>query len=276
MIETHTIETKTHGRYLVRRGMNAHLLVGFHGYGESAEKHLSELEKVGVDWTLVAVQGLHRFYTRSEDVVASWMTRQDRELAIADNIEYVRRVVDEEGLQKAKQLLNSSSCHVPCKIDFWYPTAVSRPYMPDPKRNFEAFQASLNNSGFDVTAHSAPWRPDYRAGVQAGKDQVFLFGWIGDFADPDDFLNIHFGSQTAQFGFNNPALFALLAKADAEPNYDKRTALYQQASVQVMKFLPVIPYVWAGSDVAVKSNVKGYITDSIGPVNEPFANVSIG
>ena len=95
MIETHTIETKTHGRYLVRRGMNAHLLVGFHGYGESAEKHLSELEKVGVDWTLVAVQGLHRFYTRSEDVVASWMTRQDRELAIADNIEYVRRVVDE-------------------------------------------------------------------------------------------------------------------------------------------------------------------------------------
>ena len=95
MIETHTIETKTHGRYLVRRGTNAHLLVGFHGYGESAEKHLSELEKVGVDWTLVAVQGLHRFYTRSEDVVASWMTRQDRELAIADNIEYVRRVVDE-------------------------------------------------------------------------------------------------------------------------------------------------------------------------------------
>jgi hypothetical protein len=29
---------------------------------------------------------------------------------------------------------------------------------------------------------------------------------------------------------------------------DKRTALYEQASIQVMKFLPVIPYVWAGSE----------------------------
>jgi peptide/nickel transport system substrate-binding protein len=177
---------------------------------------------------------------------------------------------------KAKQLLQSAGLTLPVKIDFWYPTNVSRPYMPDPARNFQAFQASLAKAGFNVVAHSAPWRPDYRAGVQAGKDQLFLFGWIGDFADPADFLNIHFGSQTSQFGFNNPALFSLLAKADAEPNYDKRTALYQQASVQVMKFLPVIPYVWAGSDVAVKSNVKGYVTDSIGPVNEPFANVSIG
>ena len=44
---------------------------------------------------------------------------------------------------KAKELLNSSSCHVPCKVEFWYPTGVSRPYMPDPKRNFEAFSASL-------------------------------------------------------------------------------------------------------------------------------------
>jgi peptide/nickel transport system substrate-binding protein len=177
---------------------------------------------------------------------------------------------------KSKQLLQSAGLTLPVKVDFWYPTNVSRPYMPDPARNFQAFQASLAKAGFNVVAHSAPWRPDYRAGVQAGKDQLFLFGWIGDFADPADFLNIHFGSQTSQFGFNNPALFSLLAKADAEPNYDKRTALYQQASVQVMKFLPVIPYVWAGSDVAVKSNVKGYITDSIGPVNEPFSNVSIG
>jgi peptide/nickel transport system substrate-binding protein len=44
---------------------------------------------------------------------------------------------------KARQLLNSSSCHVPCKVDFWYPTQVSRPYMPDPQRNFQAFAASL-------------------------------------------------------------------------------------------------------------------------------------
>ena len=30
---------------------------------------------------------------------------------------------------------------LPVKIEFWYPSDVSRPYMPDPKRNFEAFTA---------------------------------------------------------------------------------------------------------------------------------------
>ena len=45
-------------------------------------------------WTLVSVQALHRFYLRGDEkIVASWMTRQDRELAIADNIVYIDRVV---------------------------------------------------------------------------------------------------------------------------------------------------------------------------------------
>ena len=46
-------------------------------------------------WTLVSVQGLHRFYRgRTEEVVASWMTREDREVAIADNIAYVDAALD--------------------------------------------------------------------------------------------------------------------------------------------------------------------------------------
>jgi len=177
---------------------------------------------------------------------------------------------------KAKQLLQQAGLTLPVKIDFWYPTNVSRPYMPDPARNFQAFQASLEKSGFNVVPHSAPWRPDYRGAVGVGKAQVFLLGWIADFADPADFLNVHFGSFTQQFGFNNPALFKLLAEADAEPNDDKRIALYQQASIQVMKFLPVVPYVWSSSGVALRSNVHGYVPGPIGPVNEPFAHVSIG
>lgn len=47
-------------------------------------------------WHVVAVQALHRFYGKDERVVASWMTRQDRDDAIADNVAYVDRVVSEE------------------------------------------------------------------------------------------------------------------------------------------------------------------------------------
>ncbi|HEX8169455.1 MAG TPA: phospholipase [Thermoanaerobaculia bacterium] len=91
-----TIETTVHGRYLLdERGDD--LLIGFHGYGESAESHLAELQRIPeIDsWSLAAVQALHPFYVRSSgQVVANWMTSQDRELAIADNIAYVRRVID--------------------------------------------------------------------------------------------------------------------------------------------------------------------------------------
>ena len=55
--------------------------------------------------------------------------------------------------------------------------------MPDPQRNFQAFAASLNKSGFKVVPKSAPWRPDYldrQANGTAGA--LNLIGWTGDYA----------------------------------------------------------------------------------------------
>ncbi|HXH41475.1 MAG TPA: phospholipase [Thermoanaerobaculia bacterium] len=93
--DTHTIPTTTHGRYLVRQGPPERLLVGFHGYGETAEVHMGQLRQIpGIErWTAVAVQALHPFYlNRTGAIVASWMTSLDRELAIEDNRAYVRSV----------------------------------------------------------------------------------------------------------------------------------------------------------------------------------------
>jgi predicted esterase len=95
---THAIATGTHGRYLVRPADAASrvAVVGFHGYGQRAEHMLTELEALpgAADWLLVSVQGLYRFYDRpTGSVVAHWMTTEDRELAIADNVAYVDAVV---------------------------------------------------------------------------------------------------------------------------------------------------------------------------------------
>ena len=47
------------------------------------------------DWTIASVQALHRFYRRDGTTIAAgWMTREDRELMISDNIAYVDGVVD--------------------------------------------------------------------------------------------------------------------------------------------------------------------------------------
>ena len=97
MIERN-IAAAIHGRYLVEAPARSPspLLVGFHGYAEGADQQLQRLQAIpgSEQWIRVAVQGLHRFYRgRSRGVVASWMTSQDRELAIADNVDYVGRVV---------------------------------------------------------------------------------------------------------------------------------------------------------------------------------------
>src|SRR5580698_951538 len=98
MIE-HTIQAATHGRYLVHVpdvAGPAPILAGFHGYGEDAERQLVRLRAIsGSDrWLIVSIQALHPFYDRrTEAVVASWMTRQHRELAIADNNAYVSAAI---------------------------------------------------------------------------------------------------------------------------------------------------------------------------------------
>jgi predicted esterase len=98
-----SIPAATHGRYLVvppADHRSSRLLVGFHGYAEPAAAEMERLQSIpdASEWRLVAIQGLHRFYRgRSRDVVASWMTREDRELAIADNLTYVAGVVEAVG-----------------------------------------------------------------------------------------------------------------------------------------------------------------------------------
>lgn len=92
------VETRAHGRVRVAGAASpgAPALVGFHGYGENADRHLEALLGIpGLEgWTLVSVQALHPFYNKANEVIASWMTRLDREQAIEDNVAYVRAVIE--------------------------------------------------------------------------------------------------------------------------------------------------------------------------------------
>jgi peptide/nickel transport system substrate-binding protein len=173
---------------------------------------------------------------------------------------------------RAKQLLQQAGLTLPVEVEFWYPTDVSRPYMPDPAKNFQAFAASLNNSGFKVVPKSAPWRPDYVGRVQSGTAGALnLIGWTGDFGDPDNFIGTFFRTEQGQWGFKNPALFKLLEQAVVETNPAKRKAMYQRANRMIMNFLPGVPYAHTKPALGFQRNVIGYKPS---PVSlESFATV---
>jgi predicted esterase len=135
-LNTRTLATQTHGRYLVDLPEHAQAtLVGFHGYQENAAINFDVLRQIAASPStslrasrsigIVSVQGLHRFYPPSRpgrsgppspgfgvasaartpnDVVASWMTSEDRDLAIADNVAYVAGVLSavagEDGMMR--------------------------------------------------------------------------------------------------------------------------------------------------------------------------------
>ena len=92
------VTASTHGRVLVEDAAvspSAGVILAFHGYGERADDVLAQVNQISgaAAWLRVAPLALHRFYSRRhERVVASWMTREDRELAIADNLAYVQEV----------------------------------------------------------------------------------------------------------------------------------------------------------------------------------------
>lgn len=90
------VPATVHGRVLIEpdggAALSSRALVGFHGYAQTAADMMADLNRIpGADgWTRVSIQALNRFYIRGEEkVVSSWMTREDRDQAIADNIAYV-------------------------------------------------------------------------------------------------------------------------------------------------------------------------------------------
>ena len=175
--------------------------------------------------------------------------------------------------EKSKQLLQQAGLTLPVKLDFWYPTDVYGRTCPTRSGTSKPSQ-QLENAGFEVTPHNAPWSPDYLGGASSGKYQLFLLGWIADLGDPDNFVGTFFQSPGDEWGFTNPAIHDALDAAEQEADPDARTQQYVDANNQIMEFLPGLPYVHAKSALAFKSTVDGYVPS---PVEvEHFSTVTIG
>lgn len=81
----------------------------FHGYGQLAEYFVKHFEEINQDENVViAVEGLSRFYVEglTGRVGASWMTKDDRELEIKDQSNYINAVLNDAGVDTKSDSYN--------------------------------------------------------------------------------------------------------------------------------------------------------------------------
>ena len=242
-----TIEDDENLQILDRPAFN----VGYVGITQSHEP-LDQLEvRQAIAHALNREQVVNDFYAGRGEVAHAFMPPSL--FGYAEDVQQY-----EHDPERAQELLEQAGVQTPVQLTFCYPTDVSRPYMPDPRRNFEAFRASLENAGFQITPRALPWSPDYLGAVDEGNCPLYLLGWTGDFADPDNFLGTFFQTAQPAWGFENQELFDLLNRAEVEPDEDERTELYQEANRMIAEFLPGVPYVHTEPALAFQACIQGY------------------
>ncbi|MCA1571381.1 MAG: ABC transporter substrate-binding protein [Chloroflexi bacterium] len=164
----------------------------------------------------------------------------------------------------------------PPTIHFWYPTEVTRPYMPDPRGLHEAIVQMLEDAGFVVESHSDIWDdPGYLFDAQNGYYDMHFLGWTGDWDDPGNFYGIHFGysqgEPAAQFGCDVDGLEDAITTADGEVDPTTRGEAWADVAGLVHDNVCFVTIAHGDTALAFTSEVQGYEPNPTG--SESFKNV---
>ena len=139
--------------------------------------------------------------------------------------------------------------------------SVPRPYNAVGQKLAESIQAYLLKIGIQASIDAYSWT-DYKPKVLQGEGDIFLFGWIGDNGDPDNFLSL-FDSSQIKGGLNeakytNLSVDKLLAQARQTPNGTERNDMYKKIQETIAKDSPWLPISSAQSMAAYSPKVKNF------------------
>lgn len=173
--------------------------------------------------------------------------------------------------EKAKALIAESGV-TDLSFDFWYPSDVARPYMPDPKGEFEAILRDLEAVGFKPNPKTATWRPDYLSAESGGNYPLWLIGWTCDWAGPDNFLSTAFFGYrqrsdntfgpNEEFGYKNDAMWQAMDNALKTNDLKKAEAYWQEAQDIIAADMPSVPMLSSKPPAAAQLYVKGFVPNS--------------
>ena len=98
------------------------------------------------------------------------------------------------------------------------------------------------------------------------KDQLFSTGWVADYPDPHNFLDVlfHTGSEPNSGEYSNPEIDRLLERAGVERDPAQRLRLYQEIEQRLVEDAAALPLWFSTEYYLVKPWVKGYRLTPLG------------
>ena len=95
---------------------------------------------------------------------------------------------------------------------------------------------------------------------QQGKLQLFNAGWVMDYPDPEDIVDLKFNSASPlnDGKYTNAAVDQALNAARSEPDTNKRLDLYRQAEKQILQDAAVVPLYFEEAHQVVSPAIKGW------------------
>ena len=164
----------------------------------------------------------------------------------------------------------------PPVVNFWYPTEVTRPYMPDPEGLHEAVTAMLEDAGFQVEPGSAVWNPEYLTESQAGNYDLHFLGWTGDYDDPSNWYGNHFGfdadgNPNTQFDCAPEGLEDAINEAEGTLDETARGEAWAEVAQIVHDNVCFLTMVHGETGIATVDEVQGYVANPTG--SESFFDI---
>ncbi len=177
----------------------------------------------------------------------------------------------------ARQLLEDAGFGPdnPPTVDFWYPTEVTRPYMPDPAGLGEAVITMLEEVGFQVTPNSSIWGTEYIPAANRGEFDLHFLGWTGDYDDPWNWYGYHFdlqdGEPKQQFNCDPEGLRDAFSTANSSFDEQSRGEAFNRVAQLVQEDVCFVPLIHGDTALAFQPEVQGYVPAPTG--SESFKGV---
>jgi oligopeptide transport system substrate-binding protein len=136
--------------------------------------------------------------------------------------------------------------------------------------------ADMYKRNLGVTINVEEVAQGFYEGLNDRQFQMFFIGWVADYPDPQNFLEILFRSDSDanHGGFSDAEVDKLLDRAGVEQDRDARIKLYRDAERLIVNAVPVIPLYHQTSYGLVKPRVSGLIWTPMGVLS--FRGVNTG